>query len=141
MPEPKFERRPVLDPAVADLLSGMERRKAETQLPRQQREKKAKERAKISSRRELRATYDLPPMLRQRIKDLADRERLPASQLVSLALIRFLNDLDSGAVDVDSLKQPSRSPRYDWNLDFPDSLMPGLVIPRELTAKKEKKRL
>ncbi len=135
MPEPKFERRPVLDPAVADLLSGMERRKAETQLPRQQREKKAKERAKISSRREQRATYDLPPLLRQRIKDLADRERLPASQLVSLALIRFLNDLDSGSVDVNSLKQPSRSPRYDWNLDIPESLMPGLVLPRLMNKK------
>jgi hypothetical protein len=139
MPESKFERRPVLDPAVADLLSGMERRKAETQLPRQQREKKAKERAKITSRREQRATYDLPPQLRQRIKDLADRERLPASQLVSLALIRFLNDLESGAVDVDAMKEPSRSPRYDWNLDFPDSLMPGLVLPRMVT-KNGKKR-
>jgi hypothetical protein len=140
MPEPKFERRPVLDPAVADLLSGMERRKAETQLPRQQREKKARERAKITSRREQRATYDLPPALRTRIKDLADRERLPASQLVSLALIRFLNDLDNGAIDVDALKQPSRSPRYDWNLDFPESLMPGLILPR-LMNKKDKKTL
>jgi hypothetical protein len=140
MPEPKFERRPVLDPAVADLLSGMERRKAENQLPRQQREKKARERAKIASRREQRATYDLPPALRIRIKDLADRERLPASQLVSLALIRFLNDLDSGAIDVDALKQPSRSPRYDWNLDFPDSLMPGLILPRSMN-KKDKKNL
>jgi hypothetical protein len=139
MPEPKFERRPVLDPAVADLLSGMERRKAETQLPRQQREKKAKERAKITSRREQRATYDLPPQLRQRIKDLADHERLPASQLVSLALIRFLNDLESGAVDVDAMKEPSRSPRYDWNLDFPESLMPGLVLPR-MVPKNGKKR-
>jgi hypothetical protein len=130
----------VLDPAVADLLSGMERRKAETQLPRQQREKKAKERAKITSRREQRATYDLPPVLRKRIKDLADNERLPASQLVSLALIRFLNDLDQGNIDVDAMKQPSRSPRYDWNLDFPDNLMPGLVLPR-LMNKKEKKIL
>jgi predicted DNA-binding protein len=139
MPEPKLERRQVLDPAVADLLSGMERRKAETQLPRQQREKKARERAKITSRREQRATYDLPPQLRQRIKDLADRERLPASQLVSLAIIRFLNDLESGTVDVDAFKQPSRSPRYDWNLDFPESLMPGLVIPR-MIIKNGKKR-
>ncbi len=139
MPEPKFERRQVLDPAVADLLSGMERRKAETQLPRQQREKKAKERAKITSRREQRATYDLPPQLRQRIKDLADRERLPASQLVSLALIRFLNDLDNGTVDVDAMKQPSRSPRYDWNLNFPENLMPGLLVPR-MIIKNGKKR-
>ncbi len=139
MPEPKFERRQVLDPAVADLLSGMERRKAETQLPRQQREKKAKERAKITSRREQRATYDLPPQLRQRIKDLADRERLPASQLVSLALIRFLNDLENGSVDVDAMKQPSRSPRYDWNLDIPENLMPGLVMPRMLLKNNRKR--
>jgi hypothetical protein len=139
MPDPKFERRPVLDPRRGRPAFGHGTPQSRNALPRQQREKKAKERAKISSRRELRATYDLPPMLRQRIKDLADRERLPASQLVSLALIRFLNDLETGAVDVDAMKQPSRSPRYDWNLDFPENLMPGLVLPR-MIIKNGKKR-
>jgi hypothetical protein len=114
------ERRPILDPAVADLLSGMEQKQAESQLPRREREKKVRERAKIQARRDQRATYDLPPGLRARIKEMSDKERLPASQLVTLALIRFLSDLESGRVDLSDFKQPSRSPRYDWNLVLPD---------------------
>ena len=62
----KFERRQVLDSAVADLLSNMEEKQIEAQMPRREREKKARERIKIQSRREQRATYDLPPALRQR---------------------------------------------------------------------------
>ena len=119
MSDKKMVRQQVLDPAVADLLSGMEQRQSEAALPRKVRERKVRERAKIQSRREQRATYDLPPTLRQQIKDLAEAERVPASQLVTLALMRFLKDLQAGKVDIDSLKQPSRSPRYDWNLIFP----------------------
>jgi hypothetical protein len=123
------ERRPILDPAVADLLSGMEQRQAEAALPRKEREKKVRERAKIQARRDQRATYDLPPGIRTRIKDTAEEERIPASQLVTLALIRFLNDLETGRVDLSEFKQPSRSPRYDWNL----------VLPDEWVGKKKKK--
>ncbi len=57
--------------------------------------------------------------------DLAETERLPASQLVTLALARFLLDLTGGAVDLAPLKQPSRSPRYDWNLVLPEELLPA----------------
>ena len=119
MAEKKNTRRAILDPAVADLLAGMEQKQAESQLPRKEREKKARERAKIQARREQRATYDLPPLIRNRIKDMADDERLPASQLVTLALIRFLEDFDRGQIDLGLYKQPSRSPRYDWNLIIP----------------------
>jgi len=120
----KLERRPLLDPAVADLLQGMEKKQAESQLPRKQREKLARERAKIKSRREQRATYDLPPTLRERIRLLAEAERLPASQLVTLALARFLQAFDAGEIDLSSYKQPSASPRYDWNLVFTEDLVP-----------------
>ena len=112
----RMKRQQILDPAVADLLAGMEQRQSEAALPRKERERRARERAKIQSRKEQRATYDLPPALRHRIKELAEAERVPASQLVTLALIRFLKDLKNGAVDIDGYKQPSRSPRYDWNL-------------------------
>jgi hypothetical protein len=122
MAERKLERRQILDPAVADLLSGLEQKQAETKLPRREREKKARERAKIQARREQRATYDLPPHIRQRIKDLAESEGVPASQLVTLALIRFMNDFVNQKIDLSLYKQPSRSPRYDWNLIFPDAL-------------------
>ena len=123
MAEKKFERRTTLDPAVADLLSGMQQRQAESQLPRKERERLGKERAKIQSRREQRATYDLPPSLREEIMALSEELRIPASQLVTLALARFLRDYQNGTIDLGIYKQPSRSPRYDWNLVFPDDLI------------------
>jgi hypothetical protein len=123
MAEKKFERRTTLDPAVADLLSGMQQRQAESQLPRKERERLGRERAKIQSRRDQRATYDLPPTLREEIMNLSEALRIPASQLVTLALARFLNDYHSENIDLGKYKQPSRSPRYDWNLVFPDELI------------------
>lgn len=124
MADRKPVRRPVLDPAVADLLAGMEEKQAESRLPRKERERKARERAKIQARRDQRVTYDIPPSVRQYIKDLADDLSLPASQLASLALMRFISDYEKGAVELSSLKRPSRSPRYDWNLSLPDALLP-----------------
>ena len=121
----RFQRRSILDPAVADLLSGMEERQANAQLPRKERIRKSKEQAKIMARRELRATYDLPPIIRQRIRVLAEKERIPASQVVSLALARFLKEMEDGKIDLAIFKQPSRSPRYDWNLIFPEDLVPS----------------
>lgn len=90
--------------------------------PRSQ-QQQVREQAKIRARREARVTYDLPPALRQRIKDLADELRLPASQLVTLALLRFLKDYNADRVPLVRYKQPSRSPRYDWNLEFPADLL------------------
>jgi len=115
----KNDPKPItLDPAVADLLAGMEKRQAESQLPRKQRERLVKARLKIQARREQRATYDLPPVIREQIRLLAEEQRIPASQLVTLALIRFLRDYVAGQIDLGQYKQPSRSPRYDWNLIF-----------------------
>ena len=134
MADRKLERRTILDPAVAGLLNDMEHRQSDAALPRRQREKKARERAKIRARREQRATFDLPPALRQRIMDLAESERLPASQLVTLALARFLQQYGKGEIDLDELKRPSRSPRYDWNLNIPEDLIP--VQPRKRKSPK-----
>ncbi len=123
MAERKFERKVTLDPAVADLLSGMQQRQAESQMPRKERERLGRERAKIQSRREQRATYDLPPDLREEIRVLSEDLRIPASQLVTLALARFMSDYRANEIDLGKYKQPSRSPRYDWNLIFPDEMI------------------
>ena len=123
MAEDKKQRRSALDPAVADLLKGMQQKQAEAQLPRRERERISRERAKIQSRRDQRATYDLPPSVREGIRLLAEDLRLPASQLATLALARFLQDYQNGSVELGKYKQPSRSPRYDWNLVFPDELI------------------
>jgi len=54
---------------------------------------------------------------------LAETQKIPASQLATLALARFLNEYENGSIDLGEYKQPSRSPRYDWNLVFPESLV------------------
>jgi len=130
MVEAKKVRRTTLDPAVADLLKGMQQKQTESQLPRREREKLSRERAKIQSRQ--RATYDLPPSVREGIRLLAEDLRLPASQLATLALARFLQDYQNGSVELGKYKQPSRSPRYDWNLVFPDELIS--VVHRKKSA-------
>lgn len=125
MPKPSsLQRRQILDPVVADLLTDLESRQADLSLPRRERQKKSREAAKIRARREQRVTYDLPPSVRQRMKDLAESEGVPASQVVTLALLRFLEDYTEKKVDLALFKQPSRSPRYDWNLALPDEMLP-----------------
>ena len=86
-------------------------------------DKQARERERIRARREQRVTYDLPPELRARIRDLAAELRLPASQLVTLALLRFLTAYEQGDIPLGVYKEPSHSPRYDWNLVFPPELL------------------
>jgi hypothetical protein len=123
MPRNDSPREKILDPAVSGLLAGMEQRQAEQQLPRRERERIVKERLKIQARREQRATYDLPPVLREELRDLGESLGIPASQLAALALARFLIEYNDGRIDLDEYKQPSRSPRYDWNLVFPENLV------------------
>jgi hypothetical protein len=125
MPERKLQRRPILDPVVADLINDMEQKQADSMLPRREREKKTRERAKIQARRDQRATYDLPPAVRARIMELSEELRLPASQLVTLALARFLKEYEAGKIDLAPYKQSSASPRYDWNLVLPEDLLPA----------------
>jgi hypothetical protein len=107
------------DPAVSALLGQAERRQAEARLPQREREKKRKERDKIRARRPYHTTYDIPLELRKRIKSLADAEGVPASQLAALALLRFVDDLAQGAIELSAYKSPTRSPRYEWNLVIP----------------------
>ena len=126
MAKQSMQRRTILDPAVADLLSGMEQRQEESHLPAKDRKKAARERSKIRERRDYRVTYDLPPKLRQRIKIIAEKEGIPASQLVTLALYRFLELYQKKEIDLSAYKESSKSPRYDWNLIIPDHEIPKL---------------
>jgi len=92
--------------------------------PREQ-ARRQRERARTQARREQRVTYDLPPVLRQRLQALGEELRIPASQLAALALGRFLNDYAGGGVDLGAYKQPSLSPRYEWNLKLPNDVVHG----------------
>lgn len=107
------------DPAVNLLLQRTEQRHQEARLSPKERERKKKEREKIRARRPFHTTYDIPVELRERIKELAEAHGVPASQIATLGLLRFVEDLARGRVDLTPYKTPSRSPRYDFNLVLP----------------------
>jgi hypothetical protein len=119
-----------MDPAVMKILAGLAQLQSDIQPSQKQLDRKARERAKVQARRDKRVTYDLPPDLREQIKTLAEEQHVPASQIVTLALARFIRDYTDGKIDLDALKRPSRSPRYEWKLAMPDELLPLLKSKR-----------
>jgi len=118
MSEDTSERRRILDPAVADILDGMQRKQEERKLPTAERKRKASERMRAKERLSGRVNYDLPEGIKQRLRELARHERVPESQLAALALARFLADVAAGRVRLSDYRKPSRSPKFDWTLDL-----------------------
>ena len=110
------ERRKTIDPTVADIIGQAEQRQEDAQLPPKEREKKERERQKIRDRREKRVTYDLPPALKQRVAELAEEHRVPASQVAALLITLGFEALDQ--IDLAALKTPTKTPRYEHNLDL-----------------------
>lgn len=106
----------VSDPAVAALLEQRERAQREARMPRRAREKKIRERERMAARREGHTCYDIPPELRGWVKSLSEELGIPASQIATLALLRFAKEWQAGSVDLRPYKTPSKSPRYEWNL-------------------------
>jgi hypothetical protein len=116
---PPLERRQAIDPAVADILEQIDRRPSAAPAALGKEEKRReREQAKNDSRRGKRASYDLPPKIIQAILEVAEREKVPASQVAALLLADGLYRLGKGEIDLASFKQPSRSPRYEFNLVF-----------------------
>ncbi len=110
------ERRRTIDPTVADIIGRHEQRQADAGLTPKERAKKERERKKIKDRLGKRVTYDLPPGLKQQIADLAAQHGVSASQLAAVLLTLGLETLPG--IDLEALKVPTKTPRYDHNLDL-----------------------
>jgi hypothetical protein len=110
----KFERRQILDPAVADVVGGMERQSADRKLTKKERSEKQRQRARS------RLTVDLPADIESKIGALAAAHGVPISGLVMLAIARFLRDVGSG-LSLTPYKRVTRSPRFDWMIELPEN--------------------
>lgn len=107
-----------LDPAVASSFGEAQQRRSEAHLPRKERQKKAKARAKDKARLERRVNWEIPTEIKQRIKAIAAEYLVPESQVAALLILGGLSELETGAIDLDDYKTLSDSPRYAANLDF-----------------------
>ena len=111
----ELKRQSIIDPAVRDIMANQEERTAGS---KSDRVKKAKERKKAASRLPGRVNLDLPLGLKKRVFDLAESERIPASQIVALFLADGLRRLESGDLNIKEYRRPSTSPRYLYTLDL-----------------------
>lgn len=102
------------DPAVAALLGLGQKRQEQSRLPQKEKAKRVKEREKARARN--RVVYDLPAALQERVKLLAAKIECPESQVATLLMAHGLRALEAGGIDLLDYKQPSRSPKFTWNL-------------------------
>jgi len=107
-----LNRRTVVDPAVADMLSDMERKKRISSLPKSRQEKARKD----ASRHKV--GLDLPPVLHESLRQIAEGEHISVSGLVTYYLYRGVLDYEFGKVDLSPYKQISRCARFEYVLDF-----------------------
>ena len=78
--------------------------------------KKAKEKAQMKQRLPHRATYDLPPGMKEQIVEIANEHGTTASQVAAFLLNRGLRQVKSGSINLDRYKEPSTSLRWEYNL-------------------------
>jgi hypothetical protein len=105
-----LKRQPAVDPAVADLLSEMDRKKRLSSLSKamQRRAKRDAARHKVG--------LDLPPALHEALKEVAEKEGISVSSLTAFFAKRGLNEYRAGQIDLEPYLRISRSARFEYVL-------------------------
>lgn len=102
-----------VDPAVADWLEDAQTNKAAL-TKKQKRDGKR-----------IRVIYDLTPDLKLAIEIEAKRQGTSASQLAALLLAYAVKEARSGNAEIKAAlsdgKSPSKTMRFEWNIDAPES--------------------
>lgn len=107
-----LNRRSAIDPAVADILAGAERKKRIASLPKAERAKARKEAARHK------VGLDLPPDLHETLRQIAGKEQVSISSLVSFLTNRGIEDYKAGKIELYTYKRLSRCARFEYVLTF-----------------------
>lgn len=105
-------RRVVVDPAVADLLSDMERKRKIANLPKVDQNKARKDAARHK------IGLDLSPQLHSTLHRIANEECISMSGLAAYFLYKGIADYELGNVNLVPFKRVSRCARFDFILDL-----------------------
>ncbi len=110
------ETRP--DEAVGNLLTAAAQKKAEARLPKEERQRKVRERNRQKERLAKRINIDLPENVKARLVALAKREGVPTSQLAAFILIPALPELEKTENPLWGFRIPSNCSKYAYELDL-----------------------
>lgn len=108
----RLKRQDAVDPAVADLLSDMDRKRRISTLPRA-RQKKAR---KDAGRHKV--GMDFPPALHEELRQIAEKEKVSVSSLTAFFAKFGLDYYKAGQLDLVPYMRVSRSPRFEFILEL-----------------------
>jgi hypothetical protein len=103
-------RRNAIDPAVADILAGAEKKKRIASMPKAERAKARKDAARHK------VGLDLPPELHELLRFVAAEEQVSISSLVAFLTQRGIKEYQAGNIDLFPHKRISRSARFEYVL-------------------------
>lgn len=105
-----LNRRPAVDPAVADLLNDMDKKRRLSSMPKseQRRAKREAARHKVG--------LDLPPDLHDLLRYIASEEQISISSLVAFLTQRGIKEYQAGNIDLFPHKRISRCARFEYIL-------------------------
>ncbi|HUI87518.1 MAG TPA: hypothetical protein VLX61_02210 [Anaerolineales bacterium] len=107
-----LKRQPSVDPAVADLLSDLDRRRRLSALPKSARKKARRDAARHK------VGMDFPPELHEELRQVADKEKISISSLAAFFAKRGLEEYQAGHVDLYPYKRISRCARFEYILSL-----------------------
>jgi hypothetical protein len=105
-----FNRRAAIDPAVADILAGAERKKRLASMPQAERAKARKDAARHK------VGLDLPPELHETLRAIAAKEQISISSLVAFFSHQGIKNYNAGEIDLFPHKRISRCARFEYVL-------------------------
>jgi hypothetical protein len=111
-----LKRQQAVDPAVADLLSDMDRKKRLTGLSKAMQKKARKDAARHK------VGLDLPLSVHESLRQIAEHEHISVSSLAALFAIRGIAEYQGGELDLSPFKRLSRSARFEYVLDIAEML-------------------
>lgn len=82
-------------------------------------EARQRRRAEERKKRRPKGTYDLPLTLLEAVEEVAAAESIARSDVVALALSRFIADYRAGKIELEPLKVRARSLRHEWKIVLP----------------------
>jgi len=105
-------RRHGVDPAVAEMLSDMEKKQRIARFPKAQQDKARKDAVRHN------VGLDLPPELHNALRRIAEKEHISVSGLVTFYMYRGVVDHEAGNVELSPYKRLSRCTRFEHVLYF-----------------------
>jgi hypothetical protein len=103
-------RRPAIDPAVADILEGAEKKRHLAGMPKSERAKARRDAARHK------VGLDLPPEMHEELRRIAAKEKVSVSSLVGFLIRLGLDDYLAGKIDLFPHKRISRGARFEYVL-------------------------